>query len=168
MKKYIFAAAVLTALTVFAPLSGAQDAGGDSGSATTVQEKAGGRMFKGMHKSTPDKPQKQIKSQKNKEHKKTEKMQQTPLYSSRIMQKKIEDINENYQDALQKIAKSSLSQGARNMLIQQAEENRDLALKQLKERMDLCARHACARMQYQCELTLDKKNRKAVREVDNI
>lgn len=168
MKKYIFAAAILTVLTFFSPLSDAKHAGETAGSETTQQEKSEHHMFKGMHKISSDKSGKQVEHQKLKKHKKSKKMQQTILYSSRIMQKRTEDINENYQEALHKIAKSSLSQDARNMLLRQAEENRDLALKQLKEKMDLCARQACARIPYQCELTLDKKNRKAVREVDNI
>lgn len=78
------------------------------------------------------------------------------------------DIEEDYQEALEKVNKSSFSEANKKILKNQAGENRDLALKQAKMRNDLRVKHIDARKNMKEEMLKDKKNRKAVKEIMSI
>ena len=78
------------------------------------------------------------------------------------------DIDEDYQEALYKIKKSQLPDNLKELLRDQAEENRSLALEQAEDRAELMKKHQAAREEYRDEFMKDKSNRKAVKEVMNI
>ena len=78
------------------------------------------------------------------------------------------DIDEDYQEALYKIKKSQLPDNLKELLRDQAEENRSLALEQAEDRAALMKTHKAARAEYRDEFMKDKSNRKAVKEVMNI
>lgn len=78
------------------------------------------------------------------------------------------DIDEDYQEALYKIKKSQLPDNLKELLRDQAEENRSLALEQAEDRAELMKKHKAAREEYRDEFMKDKSNRKAVKEVMNI
>ena len=164
MKKYLCLIVVMMAAIGFSNDTYANEKVDVSVEETSIQEKAGNKMFKGMHKNHKISKK---HHQKNKHHKKL-KVAKTPLYSSPIMQCQIEDMDGEYQDILAEIASSSMSQDARKLLSTQAEETYNLALKQLKERMDLRAKQACERMPYGCEFFTDKQNRKILRDIDKL
>ena len=167
MKKYLCFVAILISLTAFTSIIHAEDASNTSPPISSEEMKETKTpMFKGMHKAKHHRDKDAHKHHKKHHNKKM--IEQTPIFVTSPLQKQMEDIDENYQDALHKIAKSNLSQAARNLLITQAEENRDLAIKQLQERAAMCAKHACERQAFRCEILKDKQNRKAVRDVDNI
>ena len=56
----------------------------------------------------------------------------------------------------------------KELLRDQAEENRSLALEQAEDRAELMKKHKAAREEYRDEFMKDKSNRKAVKEVMNI
>ena len=78
------------------------------------------------------------------------------------------EIDEDYQEALYKIKKSQLPDNLKEMLRNQAEENRSLALKQAEDRAELMKKHKAAREEYRDEFMKDKSNRKAVKETMDI
>ncbi len=82
----------------------------------------------------------------------------------------IEEINEDYMKAIGKIQKSTFNDEQKALLTQQAEHNKDLALKQLQERQALRQKHMKQRMDLGMqEMMKDSKiNRKAVKKVDKI
>jgi len=169
MKKYMCCLAMMVTLIGFSSEAYANEDIIDVREVVVEQNSAGTQMFKGMHKTKHAKGKHKHKNKQAK-HKEMKHYKQkfVPVYASQIMQCRIEDINENYQDVLRKIASSSISQNARRVLSYQAQENYDLAVKQLKERMALRAKQACERVPYQCELITDKKNRKILRDIDAI
>lgn len=78
------------------------------------------------------------------------------------------DINEDYQEAIEKVNRSTFSDANKKILKQQAAENRDLALKQAKEKNDLRIKHFDGRKGMRDQMMQDKRNRKAVKEVMDI
>lgn len=66
------------------------------------------------------------------------------------------------------IKKSQLPDNLKELLRDQAEENRSLALEQAEDRAELMKKHKAAREEYRDEFMKDKSNRKAVKEVMNI
>ena len=82
-----------------------------------------------------------------------------------------DEINEDYNKALKKINKSTFNADQKKMLTSQAAENRDLAVKQLKERTDLMKKHRDARMNsdgFKAAVKAEHANKKAVKEVREI
>ena len=77
-------------------------------------------------------------------------------------------INQHYQKAVRHIAQSSLSQPVRRLLITQANESRNLAIRQAQEQFELRTRHLCQRIPFQCELRQDKKTRKLLKKIDKM
>ena len=87
---------------------------------------------------------------------------------SHWLSKEKNDITEQYDKAIYKIEKSQLNENLKNMLRQQANENKNLATKQAEEINMLRKKHQAARESYRAEFMKDKSNRKAVKEVDDI
>ena len=164
MKKYLYITITLISFAILTNNVKAEESNLTSQEEISMQEKAGHKMFKGMHKNHKAKK----KHHKNKKHHEDLKPVKIPFYINHIMQCKMEDLNGEYQDVLSEIASSSMSQDARKLLSWQAEETYNLALKQMKERMELRAKQACARMPYRCELFTDKQNRKILRDIDKL
>lgn len=82
-----------------------------------------------------------------------------------------EEINEDYNDAIKKINKSSFNTDNKNLLLKQATENKDLAMKQIKDRSDMMKKHWEVRKNtkaFKEEMKMEKRNRKAVKEVRKI
>lgn len=90
------------------------------------------------------------------------------LSESHWLSKEKKDITEQYDKAIYKIEKSQLNENLKNMLRQQANENKNLATKQAEEINMLRKKHQAARESYRAEFMKDKSNRKAVKEVDDI
>ena len=84
------------------------------------------------------------------------------------LQKEMKEINEEYDEAIEMIDKSSFSEAKKKVLRGQAEANRDLALKQLKETNELRMQQMEARKGMMDEIKAEKKNRKAIEEVNDI
>lgn len=87
---------------------------------------------------------------------------------SRCMNKKTAEINEDYDEAIYKINKSGLSQEAKDLLISQAKSNKELAMKLAKEKVDQRAKNMEARQKYKDQFMQEKRNRKAVKAVEEI
>lgn len=86
----------------------------------------------------------------------------------KMMEKQTREINEDYNEAIEKIGKSSFSNDQKDLLAAQAKENKDLAMKQLKEKTDLLSKHMEARKGMKDSIMAEKANRKAVKEVKKI
>ena len=56
------------------------------------------------------------------------------------------EINEDYNEAVYKIGKTSLPQDAKDLLLSQAQANKELALKQAKEKSDLRGKNFATRL----------------------
>ena len=162
MKKYLYPAIILFSFVIATYNVNAEETNLIPQEGVSAQEKAGHKMFKGMHKNHKAKK----KHHDKKEHHKDLKPMKFPFYANPIMQCKMEDLSGEYQDILSEIASSSMSQDARKLLSLQAEETYNLSLKQMRERMELRAKQACARMPYRCELFTDAQNRKILRNIE--
>lgn len=99
---------------------------------------------------------------------KTEKMHKGKHDKGYKLEKQNREINEDYDEAVEKIGKSSFSAEQKQALTKQAAENRDLAMKQAKEKHDLRMKHWKAREGMKDAMKAEKHNRKAVKEVDDI
>lgn len=88
--------------------------------------------------------------------------------SSKWLDKKNRDINEEYNEALEKINKSTLSEANKSILKSQAAETRDLVMKQAKERSEMMGKQFDARKGMRSEIQASKQNRKAVKEIMDI
>ena len=75
------------------------------------------------------------------------------------------EINEDYNEAVYKIGKTSLPQDAKDLLLSQAQANKELAL---KEKSDLMMKNMEAREKFRDQIMQEKRNRKAVREIEDI
>lgn len=84
------------------------------------------------------------------------------------LQKEMKEINEEYDEAIEMIDKSSFSEANKKVLRGQAEANRDLAIKQLKETNELRMQQMEVRKGMMDEIEAEKKNRKAIEEVNDI
>ena len=80
----------------------------------------------------------------------------------------MKEINEEYDEAIEMIDKSSFSEANKKVLRGQTEANRDLAIKQLKETNELRMQQMEARKSMMDEIEAEKKNRKAIEEVNDI
>ena len=78
------------------------------------------------------------------------------------------EINEDYNEAVYKIGKTSLPQDAKDLLLSQAQANKELALKQAKEKSALMMKNMEAREKFRDQIMQEKRNRKAVREIEDI
>lgn len=89
--------------------------------------------------------------------------------SGRWIEKKTADINEEYDEAVEKVYKTSFNQDQKKLLIKQAKENRDMAIEQLKDRAELRKNHMQERMDAGMgNLMGEKANRKAIKEIMDI
>ncbi len=102
---------------------------------------------------------------KNKKHDK-----QKGLKKHSKLQEQIDEVNDNYDEAVEKISKSDFNQQQKDLLIRQARENRDFATIKIKTDAHLRYCHKKERK----ELGIDKKdldkevNKKALKAVDKI
>lgn len=87
---------------------------------------------------------------------------------ARWLNKENAEINEDYDEAIHKINKSSLSQEAKDLLISQAKSNKELALEHAKEISEQRAKNMDARQKYKDQFMQEKRNMKAVKEVEDI
>ena len=85
-----------------------------------------------------------------------------PIPLSPNIQCGLVNINTKYQNALQAIAASDLSQPLRQLLIEQATQNREFATRVFIEKMQLCAQQAHQRMKYHDELIKGKDNKEII------
>ena len=82
---------------------------------------------------------------------------------------KTADIQEDYNEAVQKINQSNFSSNQKELLMKQARENQDLAVEQLKDRADLRMKHSEQRLDMNMgDMMGDKANYKAVKKVMKI
>ena len=84
------------------------------------------------------------------------------------LEKKLEHINKNYNKAVQEIEESTFSDKNKNILLEQAAENRNLAVECAKKRNILRDRHRKERESLILQMKQKKENRKAVQDVMNI
>ena len=85
------------------------------------------------------------------------------------IQEESEEINQAYLKAIKKIQKSDFNDEQKVLLTMQAEENKNLALKQLQERGALNKKHMQQRAKADFQpLMKEKANKKAVKKVDDI
>ena len=86
-----------------------------------------------------------------------------------MMREQAEDINENYTKALHKIEKSSFSPEQKELLKQQAEQNRRWALQKMNEYQQLMQQQMQARQKLDMQaLMTDKDNRKIIKRISEI
>lgn len=81
------------------------------------------------------------------------------------------DIEKDYRKAIKKIKKSDFTDEQKKLLRQQAEENRNLAIEQLKERQKMMNAHKEDIMKdeaFEKAIKTEKANRKAIKEIKNI
>ena len=88
--------------------------------------------------------------------------------SDNWLEKKLEQINKNYDKAVKKVSESGFSDKNKQILLEQAEENRNLAIECAKKRNILRDRHKKERENLILQMKLQKENRKAVQDVMNI
>ncbi len=106
------------------------------------------------------KDQKEDKKHKDKKDKKSH---------HKMMREQTEEINESYAKALRKIEKSSFSPEQKELLKQQAEQNRDWALQKMNEYQQLMQQQMQARQKLDMQaLMKDKDNRKLVKRISEI
>lgn len=79
-----------------------------------------------------------------------------------------EGIQEDYDEAVYKIEKTSLSKTTKNLLISQAKANKELALKQAAEKDKLQMKHKKEREKFKKEINSEKRNRKALKATEDI
>ena len=104
------------------------------------------------------------------DHIKDKKSEHKDRYDKKMKNKGhwLENERHDIDEALYKIKKSQLPDNLKELLRDQAEENRSLALEQAEDRAELMKKHKAAREEYRDEFMKDKSNRKAVKEVMNI
>jgi len=98
----------------------------------------------------------------------TNSVSESKLVSDNWLEKKLKQINKNYIRAVQEIKESTFSDKNKQILLEQAEENRDLAIECAKKRNILRDRHKKERENLILQMKLQKENRKAVQDVMNI
>lgn len=98
----------------------------------------------------------------------TNSISESKLVSDNWLEKKLKQINKNYIRAVQEIKESTFSDKNKQILLEQAEENRDLAIECAKKRNILRDRHRKERENLILQMKLQKENRKAVQDVMNI
>lgn len=109
------------------------------------------------------KDQKKDKKHKDKKEKKDKKSHH------KMVQEQTEEINESYAKALHKIEKSSFSPEQKELLKQQAEQNRDWALQKMNEYQQLMQQQMQARQKLDMQaLMKDKDNRKLIKRISEI
>ena len=93
---------------------------------------------------------------------------ESKVVSDNWLEKKLEQINKNYDKAVKKVSESGFSDKNKQILLEQAEENRNLAIECAKKRNILRDRHRKERESLILQMKLQKENRKAVQDVMNI
>ena len=93
---------------------------------------------------------------------------ESKVVSDKWLEKKLEQINKNYDKAVKKVSESGFSDKNKQILLEQAEENRNLAIECAKKRNILRDRHRKERESLILQMKLQKENRKAVQDVMNI
>jgi len=86
----------------------------------------------------------------------------------RWLEKETAEINEDYDEAVYKIGQTNLSEDAKDLLLSQAKSNKELALKQAKEKSEQMADNMEEREKFRDQFLQEKRNVKAVREVEDI
>lgn len=89
-------------------------------------------------------------------------------YSDRWLANKIGDINEDFDEAVYKIGKTSMPQELKNLLIKQAQENKSLALKQAEEVNNQLKEQSLAREKFHEQFMNEKMNKKVIKRIDEI
>ncbi len=84
------------------------------------------------------------------------------------LEKENAEINEDYQEAVARINKSSLPQDYKDLLMKQAMSNKEFAMKQAQAKSEILGQNWKARETFPQDLMKEKANRKAVKEVDDI
>lgn len=106
-----------------------------------------------------------------KEHKKHKEKMKDGKHPGHMFGEDREEIEEKYSKAMRSIEKSSFSQRQKEMLVTQAKENRDLALRQIEERTSLVKEHMKefnASEEFKNEVKADEANKKAVKKIGKI
>ncbi len=116
------------------------------------------KMLKKKHKK--DKEMKKHHKDKEKAHKKKK--------HHDWLKKELRDIEEKYDEAIEKIEDSSFADHNKEILRQQAQASKDLAIKQAKEINELRMQQSEARKAMADEIAAEKDNRKAIEEISDI
>lgn len=88
---------------------------------------------------------------------------------ARWLEKEKREIQEDYDEAIEKIGKSTFSQEHKNVLVKQADANKALAMKQAKEKSDQLQKNWNECQKFKEEMkSPDKANSKAIKEVREI
>ena len=80
----------------------------------------------------------------------------------------VDDIEKDYDKAIEKIDKSSFSDKNKEILRRQAQDNKDLAIKQANEINELRMKHSEAKKAMADEIAAEKDNRKAIEKISDI
>ena len=84
------------------------------------------------------------------------------------LKKELRDIEEKYDETIEKIEDSSFADHNKEILRQQAQASKDLAIKQAKEINELRMQQSEAREAMADEIAAEKDNRKAIEEISDI
>lgn len=88
--------------------------------------------------------------------------------SASHLERKMADIEEDYNEALNKLNKSSFDEAQKKMLNDQLQENKEFAIKTAREKNGLTMKHWKLRQSMRQELKKDKSKRKVIKEIDDI
>ncbi len=95
-------------------------------------------------------------------------VKESEIIKDKWLEKKLGHINKQYEEAIKNIEQSSFSEKNKKVLLEQAEENRNLAVECAKKRNILRERHRKEREELILQMKQQKENRKAVQNVMNI
>ncbi len=172
MKKILYTAALALPLAVVAGKADAfwfsdSDKAADTPAVEQpMTEKAEMKAHKKELKKAHKKEMKKGKHQAKHDDKSMKKMMKH--HPDRWLEKETAEINEDFDEAVEKISKTNLSEDAKNLLLSQAKSNKELAMKQAKEKSEQMARNMKEREKFRDQIQQEKANRKAVREVEDI
>lgn len=106
-----------------------------------------------------------------KEHKKNKDKMKEGKHRDHMFGEDREEIEEDYSKAIRSIDKSSFNQKQKEMLTAQAKENRDLAVRQIEERVDMAKKHMNELKDsegFKKAMQENKDNKKALKKIGKI
>ena len=172
MKKLLYTAAFALPLAIAAGNSDAfwhRDVQNDAAApsaAEQVSDKAAQKMSKKELKKEMKHEKHQDKHHDKHDMKSMKKMMKNN--PERWLAEETAEINEDYNKAVYKIGQTNLPEDAKDLLLSQAKSNKELALKQAKEKSEQMADNMEAREKFRDQFQQEKRNRKAIREVEDI
>ena len=110
----------------------------------------------------------EIKAQKAEKHNLKAMKKAAKKSHSQWLARKSADINEDFDEAIYKIGKTSMPQELKDLLIKQAQENKTLALKQASEVNNQLKKQSLAREKFHEQFMNEKMNKKIIKRIDEI